>query len=370
MPVLQNLRDRFEATRPLAGARVAIVFHLTAEAAALGLVVAASGAETMLVPSKVATMERATAPELEAAGIRLELPDSEERRRAVLAGIPAWAPDLLIDNADLFALWHGLPDPPPVVAASVHSRSACDIVDRHVAAGHAVRFPVMAVGSSALKLELESRFGTGQSVLSALIDLTGAQLSGKSVAVIGYGNVGAGFAAFARGVNARVTVVQNSPYRALKAVMEGFEVRPLPEAIAAADVVITATGSEHVLTAEHFPLLRDGAYVGNVGRNREIDVESLAAAASVADPVAPAVTRYVVDGKQIYLMGDGHQFNHMAGSANSAEMMDISLALHAFGLEHLWQRRAALVPGVFVVPDEIAAAVADAKLAQLGVHYR
>jgi adenosylhomocysteinase len=367
MPVLRAIRNRFVETQPLRAARVAIVFHLTKEAACLALTLRAGGAEIRFIPSKAATIEPQIAQELIAGDVAVVHVGNEEERIAALREIPAFAPRMVVDNSDLFTLWHGLADPPPLLCASVHSRGACDIVEAYCATHDQLLFPVIAVGSSPIKLELESTHGTGQSVVTALIQATGLQLGGKSVVVVGYGNVGRGVAHFARGLNARVSIVQNSAFRALKAVMDGFEVLPLSQALARADVVITATGSSGVMTEDHFSLLRDGVFVGNVGRSQEIDVRALARIGKSIRKIDDNLTEYRINGKRIVLMGNGHQFNHMAGCANSSEMMDLSLSLHALSLEHVWCRRPALSASIHHVPSIVSESVARAKLDQLGV---
>jgi adenosylhomocysteinase len=367
MPVLLALRNRFLETEPLRGTRVAIVFHLTKEAGCLALTLQAAGAEIRFVPSKTATIEPHITEELTAAGVDVVQVRTEGERAQALSEIPAFAPHLAVDNSDLFTLWHGLAEPPPLLCASVHSRGACDIVERYWQSHRKLLFPVLAVGSSPIKLELESTHGTGQSVVAALIQTTGLQLGGKQVVVVGYGNVGGGVAHFARGLNARVCVVQNSAFRALKAVMDGFEVLPLPEALERADVVITATGSSGVLREDHFSLLRNGVYLGNVGRAQEIDVRALSRIGKPVRKLDEHLTEYRINHNRIVLIGDGHQFNHMAGCANSSEMMDLSLSLHALGLEYVWCKRPALSPSIHPVPFVVAESVARAKLDQLGV---
>ncbi|HYH80416.1 MAG TPA: adenosylhomocysteinase [Longimicrobium sp.] len=367
MPVLRAIRDRFAGTRPLEGARAAVVFHATRQAACLALTLHAGGARVRFIPSKAATVEPQVSEELEAAGVDVARVDSEEERAEALRDVLAFAPHLAVDNADLFTLWHETPDPPPLLCASVHSRGACDVVEDYWESHRALSFPVIAVGAAPIKLELESTHGTGQSVVTALILATGLQLGGKNVVVVGYGNVGSGVARFARGLNARVCVVQNSAFRALKAVMDGYEVLPLAEALPRADVVITATGARGVLTGADFPLLRDGAYIGNVGRSQEIDVAALSREAESTLRLDDNLTEYALGGKRIVLMGGGHQFNHMAGCANSSEIMDLSLALHALGLEHVWCRRPELSATIHDVPAAVAESVSLAKLDQLGI---
>lgn len=369
MPVLSELRRRLDAARPLAGARVAMVFHQTAESAALAAVVRAAGAALRVIPSKTATADPAVAAELVELGVSLDSPADEDERRRCLGRVRDDEPHLMIDNADLFRLWHGdgAEPPPPVLGATVHSRSACRIVEEHVHGGGELRYPVLAVGSTPAKLDLESRYGTGQSAVASLIRATGLQLSGKRVVVVGYGNVGRGAARFLRGLNARVVVVQSSPYRALEALLDGFDVQPLDDALGRADVVLTATGGRHVVAAGELHRLPHGAVLGNLGRDQEIDVAALTRLADAVTVVDSNLTEYRLGDATVQLLGGGHQFNHVAGSANSSEIMDLSLALHVLGLVHLWRQPPSGEPRVEPVPEFLVDEMARIKLGSMGV---
>jgi adenosylhomocysteinase len=372
MPVLADIRRRFLVTRPFENARIAIVFHLTKEAAALALAFHNGGATVRFIPSKIRTVEKKVTAALAAWGVEVQEAATEEERATILRGVPAFLPDMLVDNADLFGIWHSMPEPPPLLCASLHSRSACAIAEMYVEKHGALKYPVLAIGSTPMKLELESMLGTGQSALVSLVQATGIQLSGKRIVVIGFGNVGSGIANFARSLNARVCVVQNSPFRALKAVLAGFEVLPLSEALPSADIVITATGSKDVLQRKHFEMLRDGAMLGNLGRSHEeIDVISLRQIAMRIERVNSCLERFTFGGKgkKLLLLGGGHQFNHMAGSPNSSELMDLSLSLHAIGLEHVWCHRPRLPLLIQQAPDFVVNAVAKAKLEQMNIEF-
>ena len=367
MPVLREIRDRFATTKPLRDARVAVVFHLTREAACLALTLHAGGAEVRFIPSKLATVERRVERELMGRAVQVSQAESEQQRAEHLRQILAFAPHMVVDNADLFSLWHEVANPPPLLCASLHSRGACAVAEAYWEQHKEFLFPVIAVGSSPMKLELESSYGTGQSVVAALIQAAGLQLSGKNVVVIGYGNVGSGIAEFAKGLNARVVVVQRSAFRALKAVMDGYEVLPLSQALARADVVLTATGVAGIIGEEQFRVLRDGVLLGNVGREQEIDVARLSRLATHTRTINETLVEYEVAGKRIVLMGNGHQFNHMAHSANTSEIMDLSLSLHALSLEHVWNDRPDLSHCIHPVPAHLAERVAQSKLDHLGI---
>ena len=119
---------------------------------------------------------------------------------------------------------------------------------RNMAAEGALAVPCLAVNDARSKLRFDNVYGTGQSVVMAVLDATGVHLAGAGVVVAGYGRVGHGIAAVARALGARVTVTEVDPVEALAALHDGHEVAPLLDAVATADVVITASGIGHTLT--------------------------------------------------------------------------------------------------------------------------
>ena len=126
----------------------------------------------------------------------------------------------------------------------------------------------------------DNRYGTGQSAVQSMLELTNMLLAGKRVAVIGYGWVGRGIATYVRAMGGTAVVVEIDPVKALEAHMDGHAVAPLAEALPQAGFVITCTGGMRAVTTRHFPLLAEGTILANAGHHDlEIDVDALAAAA-------------------------------------------------------------------------------------------
>jgi adenosylhomocysteinase len=59
--------------------------------------------------------------------------------------------------------------------------------------------------------------------------------------VAGFGDVGKGSAESLKNANMRVIVTEIDPINALQASMEGYEVKPMLEAVKEADIIVTAT---------------------------------------------------------------------------------------------------------------------------------
>ena len=58
--------------------------------------------------------------------------------------------------------------------------------------------------------------------------------------------------------------------------MDGFEVKTVEEAIGWADIVITATGNQDIITLEHMKAMKHQAILGNIGHfDDEIEMAAL-----------------------------------------------------------------------------------------------
>ena len=237
---------------------------------------------------------------------------------------------------------------------------------RNMAAEGALAVPCLAVNDARSKLRFDNVYGTGQSVVMAVLDATGVHLAGARVVVAGYGRVGHGIAAVARALGARVTVTEVDPVEALAALHDGHQVAPLLAAVATADVVITASGIGHTLTADHVAAMRDGAVVAVGGAGwPEVDLTigpSLDVGAEIRPHVRPVTTPR---GATVLLVADGHCANTTAGEGNPIEIMDLSLALQLRALDHL--ATTSLPPGVHLLPAWIDDEVAASQLAAAGV---
>jgi adenosylhomocysteinase len=235
-----------------------------------------------------------------------------------------------------------------------------------MARARALRVPCIAVNDARSKLRFDNVYGTGQSVVMAVADATGVELAGARVVVVGYGRVGHGIAAVARAFGAHVTVTEVDPVEGLAALHDGYGVAPLLDAVAAADVVITASGIGHTVTAEHVAAMGDGTIlaVGGAGWP-EVDLTigpAVVVGAEVQPHVRPITTP---SGAVIRLVADGHCANTTAGEGNPIEIMDLSLALQLRALEHL--ASTPLPPGVHLLPAGIDDEVAASQLAAAGI---
>ena len=216
----------------------------------------------------------------------------------------------------------------------------------------------------------DNRYGTGQSTLDGIIRATNLLIAGTTVVIAGYGWCGRGVASRARGLGANVIVTEVNALKALEAVMDGFRVMPMQNAVQEADLVITLTGDIHVLRKEHFEVMKDGAIIANSGHfNVEIDIPALEELAINKSESREYVEAYrLADGRTLYLIGEGRLVNLASAEGHPASVMDMSFANQALSLEYIKQNHQNLKNSVYDVPANIDDEVARLKLAAFGVN--
>jgi adenosylhomocysteinase len=205
-----------------------------------------------------------------------------------------------------------------------------------LAAEGALAYPIIAVNNADTKHLFDNRYGTGQSTLDGIIRATNLLVAGLKLVVCGYGWCGRGVASRARGLGASVAVTEIEPVKALEAVMDGFTVLPLAEAVKTADVIVTLTGNKHVLRREHFVTMKDGVILANSGHfNVEIDIPALQSMAPPPRRLREYVETFTLDGgHHIHLLGEGRLINLAAAEGHPAMVMDMSFANQALSVEH------------------------------------
>ena len=230
-------------------------------------------------------------------------------------------------------------------------------------------FPVIAGNDAMCKHLFDNRYGTGQSVFTAIMALTNLFLAGKSVVIAGYGWCGRGLARRASGLGARVTVCEIDPVRALEAIADGYVVNPLLDAAGVGDFFITSTGTHGVYRREHFEKMKDGAVLANAGGlDTEIDVPALDGLAREKSEARRMITEYrMADGRRLHLLCEGRLVNIAGGDGHPVEIMDLSFSVQALAIYHLARHKGELAPGVHALPIEIDREIASIKLETLGV---
>lgn len=171
-------------------------------------------------------------------------------------------------------------------------------------------------------------------------------------------------------MGANVIITEVDPIRALKAVMDGYQVMPMKQAARLGDIFVTATGNKNIITEEHFPLLKNGAILGNVGHfNVEVRVDQLEEYASGKEEIKYGVTRYrLPNGRHLYLLAEGRLFNLAIAEGHPSEVMDLSFANQILSLIMLVKEHEHLENKVYNVPRSQDELIALMKLDMMGVN--
>lgn len=366
-PLLHATAEEFARTQPFDGLTIGTGIHLEPKTVALLLTLRAGGARVVSTGNLNSTQLDAI-EHLIAHGVTVvgEPTADAARHDAFLREILAFEPELLLDNGgDLFVRY--LEKPYDGLLGGTEETTSGRM--RLAPLRDQLGVPILVINDSPIKQFAENKHAVGQSVLESFLRITNRSTNGRRVTVFGYGACGKGVAANFRNAFAVVSVVEVDPVLRLEACLDGFLVPDRVEALAGADVIVTVTGAEGVVTARDLALLPDGAILLNAGHfPREIVVDDIGASPlveSVDEPGDGIATYQLADGRRIHVLAGGHMVN-LAGPrplGNSIESMDLGFALQARCLEAVAAARVDASSAVVPVPRWIDELVAQSYLA-------
>jgi len=369
MPVLCLIRERFEKEKPLEGMRIAACLHVTTETANLMRTLKAGGAEVALCASNPLSTQDDVAASLihdyEISVFAVHGEDNDtyyDHINSVLDTKPHITMD---DGADLVSTLHKdrrelLDD----IIGGTEETTTGVIRLRSMEANEVLAYPIVAVNDALTKHLFDNRYGTGQSTIDGIIRATNILLAGTNFVVFGYGWCGRGVAMRARGMGAKVSVIEVDPVRALEAVMDGFNVVPSMEAAEFGDIFVTLTGDISVIRIEHFNKMKNGAIVANSGHfNVEIDIPDLKETATDKKSIRKDLDQYTMpSGRKINILAEGRLINLAAAEGHPASVMDMSFANQSLSAEYLVKVEEKLENRVYPVPEDIDRGIAKLKL--------
>ncbi len=374
MPVLRLIRERFEKDKPLQGIRMAGCLHITTETANLAITLKAGGADLVLCASNpLSTQDDVAAALVHEYGIptfAIKGEDEETYYRHINAVLDHKPQMTMDDGCDLVSTIHkSRTELIPAIIGGMEETTTGVIRLKSMERDGVLRFPVLAVNDSDTKHMFDNRYGTGQSVIDAIIRSTNILIAGRTFVVLGYGWCGRGVASRAQGMGANVIVTEVDATRALEAVMDGYRVMPAVEAAKIGDVFVTVTGDVNVLDIQHFENMKDDALVANAGHfNDEINIPALEKLAVSKRHVRDFVDEYTYsDGRRIHLLAEGRLVNLSAAEGHPASVMDMSFANQALGSEYMLAHAQELQPKVYYIPTEMDKEIARLKLSAMGI---
>lgn len=230
-------------------------------------------------------------------------------------------------------------------------------------------FPAINVNDSVTKSKFDNLYGCRHSLIDAINRATDVMIAGKLAVVCGYGDVGKGCAQSLRGQGARVIVTEIDPINALQAAMEGYEVNTIESALGEADIFVTATGNEAIITAEHMAGMKHNAIVCNIGHfDNEIDMAGLARSGATRDELKAGTDLWSFpDGHAVIVLAEGRLVNLGCATGHPSFVMSCSFSNQVIAQIELFNNLDKYPTGVYVLPKHLDEKVARAHLDALGV---
>ena len=367
MPVLRAIEAELIEEQPFKGLKIAVSVHVEAKTACLARALMRGGAEVALTGcNPLSTQDDVAAALVKNAGMSVYTihGDSDEEYINHLRMALSFGPDIVIDDGGDFAmLLHSeLKDLTKNLIGGCEETTTgvhrLNILERE----GKLLYPVIAVNDARCKHLFDNRYGTGQSVWTAIMATTNLIVAGKTVVVAGYGMCGRGVAMRAKGLGAKVIVTEIDPVKACEALMEGYEVMTMDQAADKGDLFVTVTGCKDVITSEHFAKMKDGAICCNAGHfDCEVNVKQLSEMAVSSKELRKNVIGYELEnGHTVSIIAEGRLVNLAAGDGHAVEIMDMSFALQAQSARYIARNGKNLDKKVYMAPDEI-----DNRVAQI-----
>ncbi len=411
MPGLMAIREKYEALKPLQGARIMGSLHMTIQTAVLIETLTALGADVRWASCNIFSTQDHAAAAIAATGVPVFAWKGETLEEYWACTYQALSfpggkgPDLIVDDggdATMMLHFGARAEADPTILDAdydsedeielvallreINSQKAGDFtgwVDNckgaseetttgvhrlyHMMEKGELKFPAFNVNDSVTKSKFDNLYGCRESLADGIKRATDVMVAGKNVVICGYGDVGKGCAQSMRGFGARVLVTEIDPICALQALMEGFEVTTVEDALAEGDIYVTTTGNRDVITAEHMAGMKNQAIVCNIGHfDSEIQIARLNQWPKVVkEEIKPQVDRYTfTDGRQIFVLAEGRLVNLGCATGHPSFVMSASFANQTLAQLDLWKNNYEV--GVYRLPKALDEEVARYHSEKLG----
>ena len=420
MPGLMAMRERYGASKPLAGARIAGSLHMTVQTAVLIETLVGLGAEVRWASCNIfSTQDHAAAaivvgrdgtPE-DPKGVPVfawkgeTLPEYWWCTEQILSWPGGQHPNMILDDGGDATLYvhkgveytkaGAVPEPAASDSAEwkvilqTLRNSSLNFVELansirgvteetttgvhrlyEMANAQALLFPAINVNDSVTKSKFDNKYGCRHSLIDGINRATDVLIGGKVAVVCGYGDVGKGCAESLRGQGARVIVTEIDPICALQAAMEGYQVARLEDVVETADIFVTTTGCFDVIRADHMAAMKNKAIVGNIGHfDNEIDMAGLEATPGIErQNIKPQVDRWIFpDGHGVIVLSEGRLLNLGNATGHPSFVMSNSFTNQVLAQVELFTKPEEYPTGVHVLPKHLDEEVARLHLDALGV---
>ncbi len=377
MPGLMAIREEYRDQQPLKGARIAGCLHMTIQTAVLIETLIELGAEVTWSSCNIFSTQDHAAAAIAAEGVAVYAWKgmSEEEfdwaiEQTLFFGEEHKPLNMILDDGG--DLTNMVLDRYPELVKDIRGLSEETTTGVHRLYERMKKgtlpLPAINVNDSVTKSKFDNKYGCRESLVDAVRRATDVMMAGKVAVVAGYGDVGKGSVASLAGAGARVIVTEIDPICALQALMDGFEVKKMKNAIPEADIVVTATGNKDIISEEHFRMMKDKTIVCNIGHfDNEIDVAYLNKHhGDTKVEIKPQVDLYTIDGKDIILLAEGRLVNLGCATGHPSFVMSNSFSNQTLAQIELWNNTDKYENKVYVLPKHLDEKVAYLHLSKLG----
>ena len=374
MPGLMALRKEYKGKKPLKGARILGCLHMTIQTAVLIETLIELGAEVRWSSCNIFSTQDHAAAAIAKKGIPVYAWKGETEEEYIwcikqtIEGKKDWKPNMLLDDGgDLTALMHKeYKDLLKLVKGLSEETTTGIKILKKMEAEKKLLVPAINVNNSVTKSKFDNLYGCRESLVDGIKRATDVMMSGKTAIVAGFGDVGKGSAASLRQSGARVMVTEADPICALQAAMEGYKVVLMEEAIADADIVVTATGNKDIVTADHMRKMKDRSILCNIGHfDKEIQVEALRNYKWTE--IKPQVHEIEFpDKKRVLLLAEGRLVNLGCATGHPSFVMSASFTNQVIAQIELWKNSEKYEKKVYVLPKHLDEKVAMLHLNKVG----
>jgi adenosylhomocysteinase len=414
MPGLMAIREKYAASKPLAGVRITGSLHMTIQTAVLIETLVDLGASVRWASCNIFSTQDHAAAAIAAAGIPVFAWKGETLEeywwctQQAVSHPGGKGPELVVDDGgDVTLLIHKgnelengsdwVNSPSESTEEAVIKNLLKDIhrenpiywssvvkewrgVSEETTTGvhrlyklqeqGKLLVPSFNVNDSVTKSKFDNLYGCRHSLVDGLNRAVDVMIAGKVAVICGYGDVGKGSAQSLRGQGARVIVTEIDPINALQAAMEGYEVTTIEETLGRGDIYVTTTGNVDVITLEHMKRMKDQAIICNIGHfDNEIQMDLLNREPGVQRTnIKPQVDKYrFPDGHEIFVLAEGRLVNLGCATGHPSFVMSNSFSNQVLAQLDLWKNRDLYKPAVYVLPKRLDEEVARLHLEKIGV---
>ncbi|OGE32088.1 adenosylhomocysteinase [Candidatus Daviesbacteria bacterium RIFCSPHIGHO2_01_FULL_44_29] len=375
MPGLMALRKEFGELKPLKGARIAGSLHMTIQTAVLIETLQELGAEVRWSSCNIfSTQDHAAAAIAQTQTPVFAWKGETEKEywwciEQTLTFADSKGPNMLLDDGGDLTSW--VHDKHPELLVEIKGVSEETTTGVHhlvqmLKTGQ-LKIPAINVNDSVTKSKFDNLYGCRESLVDGIKRATDIMIAGKVAVVAGFGDVGKGSARSLAAFGARVLITEIDPINALQALMEGFEVVTMEEAVKEADIFVTATGCRDIITTSHMKEMKDTAIVCNIGHfDVEIQIKQLNEYEGIKkESIKPQVDLYTFpDGHRIILLAEGRLVNLGCATGHPSFVMSNSFSNQVLAQIELYTKNYDL--GVFRLPKHLDEKVAELHVRHLG----